>query len=122
MLIYRNHITRGMLKEEPEKLFVFGDNFAREGLGGQAAEMRGELNAVGIPTKVSPGISTLDYLNDGDLGEWLDKSSHAIARLMIHEGDIVWPSDGIGTGRAKLREKAPRIMEAINRLVKTLGG
>jgi redox-sensitive bicupin YhaK (pirin superfamily) len=29
-------------------LFVFGDNLRRTGFGGQAAEMRGEPNAVGI--------------------------------------------------------------------------
>lgn len=42
MIEYRDHITRAMLRAEPEKLFVFGDNFVRTGFGGQAKEMRGE--------------------------------------------------------------------------------
>jgi len=45
------HITRQMLRAEPGTLWVFGDNLQRKGLGGQAKEMRGEPNAIGIPTK-----------------------------------------------------------------------
>ncbi|KKL05458.1 hypothetical protein LCGC14_2605850, partial [marine sediment metagenome] len=56
MIEYRDHITRQMLRDEPDTLFVFGDNMQRRGLGGQAFAMRGEPNAVGIPTKIFPSM------------------------------------------------------------------
>jgi hypothetical protein len=47
-------ITRDDLRANPNVLYLFGDNERREGLGGQAKEMRGEPNAIGVRTKASP--------------------------------------------------------------------
>ena len=47
-------ITREELQRHPELIFVFGDNMLRKGFGGQAKEMRGEPNAVGVPVKWRP--------------------------------------------------------------------
>ena len=47
-------ITREYVRANPDKIFLFGDNLEQRGLGGQAAAMRGEPNAVGIPTKKRP--------------------------------------------------------------------
>ena len=116
MIEYRKYITRSMLRDEPDKLFVFGDNFKRRGYGGQAKEMRGEPNAVGIPTKFYPGSDECDFFRDSSYGEWLEKSAVDIMRLLFHNGTIVWPINGIGTGRAELRERAPRIYKAIKRI------
>lgn len=52
---YLAWITRDMLRKEPEARFVFGDNAYRKGFGGQAKEMRGEPNALGVATKWYPG-------------------------------------------------------------------
>lgn len=112
MLTYRNWITRQMLKDSPDTLFVFGDNMARWGLGGQAKEMRGELNAVGIPTKVDPKI----FLKDSDLPAWLVETLPDVERLMKHSGEIIWPSSGIGTGLANLEYNSPIIFTIIREL------
>jgi hypothetical protein len=48
-------IYRRDLRANPESLYLFGDNTKRVGIGGQAREMRGEPNAVGIATKNAPG-------------------------------------------------------------------
>jgi hypothetical protein len=56
MIIYQKYIKREDLRANPTVLYVFGDNEARTGLGGQAKEMRGEPNAVGIATKASPWV------------------------------------------------------------------
>ena len=54
MIIYQKFIYRSDLKANPSVLYLFGDNLQRVGLGGQAKEMRGEPNAVGIATKKAP--------------------------------------------------------------------
>lgn len=118
MIEFRDHITRQMLRDEPDTLFVFGDNMERRGLGGQAAEMRGEPNAVGIPTKRRPSMDNDAFFNDttDDYLEWARASASDVARLKDHDGLIVWPRAGIGTGRARLAETAPTIMLSIMEL------
>src|ERR1700735_1638547 len=102
---YVKHITRKMLQHNPDQLFVFGDNLAEKGLGGQAKEMRGEPNAVGIPTKNYPGMGEFDFFEDGDFNRAKIKIDAAFMKLFVHtanRGRVVWPEDGIGTGLADL--------------------
>lgn len=113
---YRTWISRRDARENLDVLFVFGDNFAESGLGGQAKELRGEPNAVGIPTKRYPDFREASYLADADLEEWQAKAAPAFGRLNDHiqaGGLVVWPMSGIGTGLAELPKRAPAIMEAI---------
>ncbi len=115
MIEYRDHITRAMLRAAPEKLFVFGDNIHRKGYGGQAKEMRGEPNAVGIPTKMYPAMDKGAFFTDKDFLIWYKHSVDDLERLLSHAetGVIVWPANGIGTGRAQLEVRAPKIWEWI---------
>lgn len=96
----------------PNWLFVFGDNFARVGTGGQAKEMRGEPNAIGIATKMKPLFAEDAYLTDSDLlraaAEFNLKFS-LLHRHLDRGGVVVWPEDGIGTGYAELISRAPKI-------------
>lgn len=111
-------INRRDLRYDPESLYVFGDNMEGRGMGGQAAEMRGEPNAVGVPTKWRPGRQDRDYFTDDDIRDrhvW-----HAIhaaferMRAALAEGrNVVIPFDGIGTGLAELPTRAPKIHAAI---------
>jgi hypothetical protein len=113
---YRDHITRQMLRDEPEKLFVFGDNMIARGFGGQAKEMRGEPNAVGIPTKQYPDRGPAAYFKNEDLSRVRPKIDAAFLKLAFHAlrgGKIVWPSAGIGTGLAELEKRAPKIWQLI---------
>lgn len=114
---YEKRITRQMLRDNPNTLFVFGDNMKRRGMGGQAAEMRGEPNAVGIPTKMEPSMSEDAFFTDEDFVAFAAAAKPDVLRLISHAndgGDIVWPEDGIGTGRAQLKERAPYIFAAID--------
>lgn len=122
MIEYRKFIIREMLQAEPKKLFVFGDNFARDGYGGQAKEMRDELNSVGIPTKHSPNNYWWAFFDDAYYDFWIEQSTPDWMRLFLHDGVIVWPEDGIGTGLADLPNRAPKIYAAIKHLEKRLGG
>lgn len=118
-LRYEAWITRDMLRAEPYTYWVFGDNLARSGLGGQAKEMRGEPNAIGIPTKRCPSMQPGSFLSDNDYGEWLMATSADIQRLKEHievGGTIAWPKDGIGTGLAQLPQRAPKIFEFIQKI------
>jgi hypothetical protein len=113
---YRKWITRAMLRAEPDKLFVFGDNMQRYGLGGQAKEMRGEPNAVGIPTKHAPHMGAGAFFHSNDFDRWYVASHPDFVRIenhVINGGVVVWPEDGIGTGRARLAQGAPNILNKI---------
>ena len=52
-----------LLRENPNWLFVFGDNALRYGKGGQAV-IRDEPNAFGIVTKLKPSNSNDSYMTD----------------------------------------------------------
>jgi hypothetical protein len=120
-LIYQEWITRQDLRANPESIYVFGDNREGEGFGGQAREMRGELNAFGIATKESPS----EYLDDSnycDVGtEWLQDFS-LLREYLDQNRTVVWPQAGIGTGLAMLEQKAPRLASLLRHLSLDLGG
>ncbi len=117
-LEYRKWITREMLQEETNTLFVFGDNLQRKGLGGQAKFMRGEPNAVGIPTKKAPSNKEHAFSSDEDFREAIAEIDSAFCRLSTHMksgGIVVWPEDGIGTGFAELPRRAPKIWQYLEK-------
>lgn len=112
------HITRQMLRDEPKTLWVFGDDLIQCGLGGQAAEMRGEPNAVGIPTKRLPARDPGAYFTDDDIEAFREAAAPGFRRLAAHlvaGGTVVWPAAGIGTGQADLESRAPRIWVSLER-------
>ena len=106
-VVYLKWITRNMLQAEPEAVFVFGDNRARVGLGGQAREMRGEPNAIGVATLHTPGQFYDEFDHDALLAVASDLTRVASA---IAEGRTVYvPFDGLGTGIAQLPEHSPSL-------------
>lgn len=107
-VIFQKLISRADLRANPQARYVFGDNLARWGLGGQAATARGEPNAIGLPTKRSP----TEFLLDSDLGVIKNATLEArfqIEDLLARGGVVVWPLDGIGTGLAELGRRAPEV-------------
>lgn len=115
MLFYTPFVCR----HNPNWLFVFGDNYAKWGKAGQAC-IRDEPNAVGIDTKRYPGMEPEHLLSDNDFDEWLAKNTLTIEMLRNTDKRIVWPDAGIGTGLAKLPEKAPKIFKYIEDVRKAL--
>lgn len=118
-------IGRAMVRGHPDILFVFGDNMLRRGLKGQAAAMRGEPNALGIPVKWRPSKDDDAYFTDQDADrEEVRQSilqSFQLIRDTLDAGRcVVIPADGIGTGLAQLPERAPRIHLAISRRIQAL--
>lgn len=105
-------ITRKYVKANRDKLFLFGDNLERRGYGGQAAAMRGEPNAIGIPTKKGPSYKTEAFFSDDEFDQNKAAIDTAFAEVKHAVTDsirvIIVPSDGLGTGRAQLDRRAPR--------------
>lgn len=115
-IIKQKYILRQHLRENPDRLYVFGDNMIGCGLGGQAKECRGEPNAVGIPTKHFPRNDDVAFFCDSDFENVVSLIDRRIDIIRNHikiGGTVVVPSDGVGVGRAQLETKAPKIYEYI---------
>lgn len=116
-LILQKRIYRTDLQNNPSVNYVFGDNLQREGVGGQAREMRGEPNAIGIATKYAPLTGDAVYFKDKDyekLVKIIDDDMEPVVDLLERRCLVVWPEDGIGTGYARLDRYAPKLLEYIN--------
>lgn len=104
-------ITRSILKANPKTLYLFGDNEARKGLGGQAKEMRGEPNAVGIATKHAPTMNEKDFFSDATYDKNITTIKADIDRAIAEWNTgkytkVVVPP--MGEGLAQLPTRAPR--------------
>lgn len=116
MIRVESFITRAMLRSHPDTLFVFGDNMQGRGYGAQAAQMRGEPNAVGIPTKWAPSMRQSAFFSDADgakIGPVLVERFGWLERHLQANGEVVWPQAGVGTGLAELQRRAPAVWALI---------
>jgi len=109
-VIYKQYIKRSDLQTNKESIFIFGDNDQRSGFGGQAKEMRGEPNAVGIRVKKYPSMNANAFYKDLEYKNNIIKIDEDINNLekLAYNKTIVFPSNGIGTGMAKLNITAPK--------------
>lgn len=124
-LLYIRRYTREYIRSHPDWLFVFGDNLAREGFGGQAKEARGKPNAIGIAAKRKPTMEPDAFLTDADYDQWFAAEKPTINRLYdaAKRGrTIIWPLDGIGTGLAGLEKNAPSIWTELDNVRAWLDG
>ena len=109
------------VKDNTYNLYVFGDNMVKRGKGGQAI-IRDEANAFGIPTKNLPNTTKESYFTDAKYEEATQAIEKAIVKIRDDGRTIIFPRDGIGTGLAKLKEKAPRVYAYLNlRLLQEFG-
>jgi hypothetical protein len=78
--------------------------------------MRGEPNAVGVCTKATPGGPN-EFWGDDRFEENCTVIDADLTRAFNHArkgGNIVIPSDGLGTGLAQLDTKAPRTFKYLS--------
>jgi hypothetical protein len=121
-LTFQKFITREDMRANPNTLYVFGDNMRRVGMGGQAKEMRGEPNAVGIPTKHAPGMNETDFFSDEDISNPIVRNAimsgfHALLHHIEDGGNVIYPEDGIGSGLSQLPTRAPKIDRSIKEVI-----
>ncbi len=122
-IIYQHRINRSDLTRNPTVLYLFGDNDMRWGRGGQAGEMRGEPNAVGIRTKRRPDNIPGAFWTDDTYEENCQKIDNDLAPIrefLRLGGVVVVPAWGLGTGRARLHETAPKTFEYLTTSLKIL--
>lgn len=122
-VIFQERIERADLKANPQNLYVFGDNESRRGMGGQAAQCRGEPNAVGVATKRTPAMADSDMWSDLDFARCagiIDKDMAPLFEHVRKGGTVVFPKAGIGTGLSQLPQRAPALMEHIRTRVREL--
>lgn len=123
MIIYQKMIHRDDCRRNPSVLYLFGDNERRTGMGGQAAEMRGEPNVVGIRTKRAPGRDDQDFWNDKQFEKNCALMEEDLSRVKSHlrrGGTIVIPSDGIGTNRAEMEKRCPKTFHVLVQVLSSL--
>ena len=131
--IFNGFWTRAQVAKQTDKVFLFGDNtedrlYTKYVPSSTQAVIRGLPNAIGIDTKRNrrteqpsygdggPGfgkvlISNGSYFTDEDFEEFKEQVDLAIQQAKNSGKTIVIPGDGIGTGKAMLKEKAPKLFE-----------
>ena len=92
----------------PNKIYVFGDNLLRRGYAGQAA-IRGESNAFGIPTKRYPSTQRSAYFSDQPDEMEAVRASLRDLYVLGKKHTIVFPTKGVGTGMARMKDNSPKI-------------
>lgn len=104
--------TKDLLRQHPDKIFVFGCNMKRYGKGGQAV-IRDEPNAFGIATKRYPSREEWAYFSDKeDEKEFVLRDLRNLYKLAQHK-IIVFPAAGVGTGLAEMEKRSPMVWKTM---------
>ena len=103
-------ITPQDCKDNPDTLFVFGDNVEGWGKSGQSV-IRDEPNTLGVPTKISPSVYMTDDFLQANKNDLLWAFSKLELKAYDYEKLFIIPN--MGTGRADLPNKAPRTYKAL---------
>lgn len=112
--IYQGYWTRTEVESQTDKVFLFGDN-TDDRINTHyvptrtQAVIRGLSNAIGIDTKKNRGTSENSYFTDVDFDIFKAQVDEVIQRAIDSGKIIVIPSDGIGTGKAELDKRAPKL-------------
>jgi hypothetical protein len=123
LIIQKEWWTEDQIKNNPDHIFVFGDNEARVGRGGQAKYLRDYSNKIGIRTKRAPTHNPEDYWTDETFTSNIDMILEDFVQVekALSEGKtVIFPEDGFGTGLAKLSINAPKTLNYINHVIETL--
>ena len=126
IVIKQKMIYRVDLQANRHILYLFGDNLDRQGMGGQAGEMRDEPNGFGIATKRSISHNYPDdffFDNQPDTISLIDKEFERLEQhiMMADYEAIIIPMDGLGTGLSRMPELAPKALAHLDKLLDGLG-
>ena len=122
---FTTKLTRKLLEDNPDKIYLFGDNVADRGTkkkGGGQAVIRGLPNAFGIPTKHSAKTTDDAYFKDDEASQKIIVDAFRELAEKHPNKTIVIPvnRDGkhtLGKGLAKLEEKAPQTLAILNKIL-----
>ena len=111
-------------RQNPHKLFVYGDNMIRRGKGGQAI-IRDEPNTHGIATKRLPSSTTDSFFSDkpDEASIILNDVLDMLSRFEYeHYTTIVLPAAGLGTGLSEMPKRSPQLFEWLHETISLLTG
>ena len=115
-----SNLTPKLLRDNPDKIFLYGDNLEGWGKAGQAA-IRDEPNAIGIPTKKYPGMQEGHFFRDSEYAQNVRHIDEAFDQ--IPEGTtVVIPKAGLGTGRARMQQTAPKTFDYLQMRISEMQG
>ncbi|MEE3413626.1 MAG: NADAR family protein [Bacteroidales bacterium] len=123
--IFNGFWTRQQVAQQQDKVFLFGDN-TNDRVNtnyiptSTQAVIRGLPNAIGIDTKKDRGVTPQSYFTDADFNQFKAQVDAAIAQAKASGKTIVIPADGIGTGKAMLKEKAPKCFKYLQQELQKL--
>ena len=103
----------------PNKIYIFGDNLYGIGKGGQAI-IRDCSNAFGIPTKRVPSMNNSAFFSDEfDEYEAVKAKIEKLIILNHCKTDItfVFPTAGLGTGLARMDQTSPKLFKYMNKML-----
>ena len=103
----------------PNKIYIFGDNLCGIGKGGQAI-IRDYSNAFGIPTKRALSMNSNAFFSDQfDEYEAVKAKIEKLIILNHCKTDIafVFPATGLGTGLAKMNRTSPKLFKYMNKML-----
>lgn len=123
--VYEGFWTREEVARDVGSVYVFGDN-CKDSLGTfvpttTQACIRFLPNTIGLSTKKDRYRTSQSYFNDGDLDLFsvlVESTIELIKVNLLFDKTIVFPSDGLGTGKAMLKEKAPKCWEYLCKRLK----
>lgn len=112
--LYDGKWTRDEVAKQTDKVFLFGDNTddrlnTHHIPSSTQAVIRGLPNAIGIDTKKDRGTEESSYFTDADFDTFKQQVDEAIQQAKDSGKTIVIPKDGIGTGKAELPTRAPKL-------------
>lgn len=111
--------TKEDVRENPNFLFIFGDNDIERGEKGQAI-IRTCKNAFGIPTQKYPSSRDSSFYSDEEFEENKRKIKKAINKIIDASSNfdaLIFPKDGLGTGLAQLEKRAPKTFRYLNKAI-----
>lgn len=123
MIILQHRVYRIDLRNNPDVLYVFGDNVKRVGLGGQAGEMRGEPNAYGVATKWDPSMADSAFFSDNKydvISSIIDKDFLPLLTAVMKGKTIIIPADGLGTGLSEMPNRCPKLYNLVRKNIEYL--
>lgn len=103
----------------PNKIYIFGDNLCGVGKGGQAI-IRDCDNAFGIPTKRAPSMNSSAFFSDNfdEYEAVKSKIEQLILLASCKKTTIfVFPKAGLGTGLAKMNQTSPKLFKYMNKML-----
>lgn len=109
-------------EDNPNRLFIFGDNLAHVGTGGQACIRYSRAkNAYGIPTKKCPTMSNNCFFTDDEFEDNIASILDAIENIPFDKYDeIAIPSNIWGSGLAQMHIKCPKTFSFVKKLYNNL--